>query len=59
VRPAHAFILNRIPGIKVTAKVRDAIDAECRMKSRPAIPLKRRGETSRSLDFTGRVELIF
>jgi class 3 adenylate cyclase len=41
---AHAFILNRFPGIKVTAGVRDAIGAEYRTKALPAISLKWRAE---------------
>jgi class 3 adenylate cyclase len=44
---AHASVLSRFPGIKVTAKVRDAVGGELRMEERPPVPLKWGGDPLR------------
>ena len=37
---AHAAVLNRLPGIKVTGDVRDAVGSVFRTTEMPAVPLK-------------------
>jgi adenylate cyclase len=45
---AHAAIINRFPGIIVTATVRDAAGGEFRMKEMPPVPPKWGGEPLRA-----------
>ena len=45
---AHAAILNRFPGIIVTAKVRDAVGGGFRMKEMPPVSPKWGGDPVRS-----------
>ena len=37
---AHASVLNRFPGIKVTGKVREALDSDFQATEMPAVPPK-------------------
>jgi adenylate cyclase len=45
---AHAAVMNRFPGIIVTAKVRDAAGGEFRMKEMPPVPPKWGGDPLRA-----------
>ena len=45
---AHAAVMNRFPGIKVTGEIRDAAGGEFRMKEMTPVPLKWGGDPLRA-----------